>query len=90
MGEKIPNDWGLFDIHGNVWECCHDWYGGYKTEQVLIDPKGAVSGSKRVLRGGAFSVHSKNVRSAYRFSFQPDNRIAYIGFRLARTYNLSP
>jgi formylglycine-generating enzyme required for sulfatase activity len=90
VGEKLPNGWGLFDMHGNVWERCQDWSGDYGNEKVVTDPTGPASGSRRVLRGGAFSHPPKSVRAAYRTSYQPVSRVANDGFRLARTYDLSP
>ena len=90
VGQKLPNAWGLYDMHGNVWEWCQDWYGHYGSENVLIDPTGSASGKYRVLRGGSFAHRPKDVRSANRHSLQPDNRGDGIGFRLARTYDLSP
>ncbi len=62
VGSYLPNAWGLYDMHGNVWEWCLDWYGGYPSSAVT-DPLGAASGSYRVLRGGC--------RSAFRYSGAP-------------------
>jgi len=90
VGEKLPNAWGLFDMHGNVYEWCQDLYGPYERLQVVSDPIGPASGSRRVLRGGAFVYHPGSVRAAYRDSDLPDDRGLFIGFRLARTYPLSP
>ena len=72
------NGWGLYEMHGNVWEWCSDWYGEYETDQV-IDPDGPDSGSLRVLRGvGRF------VRSAARDWGRLGDRLDGMGFRLAR------
>ncbi len=85
VGQKIPNGLGLYDMSGNVWEWCSDWYDGnyYKTSPDK-DPKGAYSGSYRVLRGGSWSFIDYVCRSSDRFWFNPDYRFNYNGFRFAR------
>ncbi|WP_372371710.1 formylglycine-generating enzyme family protein [Candidatus Uabimicrobium sp. HlEnr_7] len=80
--KSLPcNLWGLYEMHGNVFEWCYDWYDDYQIGNV-IDPTGPNSGSLRVMRGGNWGGDSSGlVRSAYRFSFEPDDRNDYIGFR---------
>ena len=65
VGEKKPNAWGLYDMHGGVYEWCQDWYGDYPSGSAT-DPTGATSGSFRVLRGGGWSNGARYCRSAYR------------------------
>jgi formylglycine-generating enzyme required for sulfatase activity len=70
-------------MSGNVLEWCWDWYGSYEFGQQS-DPIGAFSGGYRVLRGGGWIISTAYLRSAYRNYLSPDNRINFIGFRVAR------
>jgi formylglycine-generating enzyme required for sulfatase activity len=82
VGSYGANGFGLFDMHGNVWEWCSDWYDGYASTAV-DDPTGPTSGSNRVLRGGGWHDYARRCRSADRSRHTPDYRISKLGFRLA-------
>lgn len=83
VGHKKPNAWGLFDVHGSVWEWCQDRYGDYPLSPVT-DPTGPSSGTFRLVRGGAWDGHARLSRSANRYRFNPKCRFHLIGFRVAK------
>ena len=83
VATKEPNGWGLYDMHGNVWEWTADWYGDYPSG-IVSDPRGASSGSERVLRGGSWNHDDIFARSAKRDYYSPLYESYDLGFRLVR------
>jgi formylglycine-generating enzyme required for sulfatase activity len=81
VGTKLPNELGIYDMSGNVWEWCIDWYGSYPASEQC-DPMGVAAGSGRVSRGGGWDNNARHCRVAYRSHNNPGSRFRYQGFRV--------
>ncbi len=83
VGQKKANAFGLYDMYGNVWEWCQDWYDAdYYAKSPSVDPTGPSSGSNRVYRGGSW--HNETTIPGFRIWGKPSFRINSLGFRLVR------
>jgi len=85
VGQKKPNPWGLYDLHGNIWEWVQDWFDeNYYSSPPRNDPSGPGGGRDRVIRGGCWGDDASNCRSADRLGDSPGIRNIALGIRLLR------
>ena len=82
VGSYAPNAWGVYDMHGNVWEWCQDWSSESLPGGEVTDPKGPDTGTYRVIRGGSWYHYANGCRSALRYKYHPSSRNLDLGFRV--------
>lgn len=80
----LPTEWGLYDMNGNVWEWCNDWFDVYSSN-AQTNPTGPASGTSRVVRGGGFADGASILLSAYRAGYNSANAYVDLGFRVSLT-----
>jgi formylglycine-generating enzyme required for sulfatase activity len=85
VGQKQPNPWGLYDVHGNAWEWVQDWFDpDYYAVSPDTDPQGPATGTERTVRGGSWHSTASDWRAAFRRDYAPDYRGISVGFRVLR------